>query len=60
MTRTPDAQPSSTDEVERVAQQWLSILNGHPVDYPPSSERIDTVRQVLEAHRAIASMVTKP
>jgi hypothetical protein len=73
MTRTPDAQPSSTDEVERVAkaiyeQRPFHVASsattfGHQIaqtfdwDGAPAYYQED-IRQLARA--AIAAMVTKP
>jgi hypothetical protein len=60
-TRTPDAQPSSTDEVERLA---YTVANSKLGEGPavrcegPTEFEIDQARQWVR--RVLAAMVTKP
>jgi hypothetical protein len=46
--------------IEQVARQWLTNINGRAVPYPPSNERKDTVRQVLEALATLQSSAVLP
>jgi hypothetical protein len=53
-SRTPDAQPSSTDEVERVARVITSMKQSALIS------RLEVKSWLDELSAAIAAMVTKP